>query len=104
MKILAFILSLYILILTAIPCIDKVQDHAKQTIEIAQNPADHQHGQESDQCSPFCSCVCCATSVIHPDYSIHFKSFSFLQEKFSEQTFSFVSSHFVSIWQPPKLS
>jgi hypothetical protein len=60
MKFFATILSLYILLLTAIPCVDHPEDHTLQKIEITQSATDnHQH--EGDQCSPFCTCDCCVS-------------------------------------------
>ena len=104
MKILACILSLYILALIAIPCIDRPVDHPLQKTEIAQNTSgSHQH--ECDHCSPFCACNCCTSPVIQMDFNIQFDSLSFLQECFStEYTPAFVSCYSGSIWQPPQLS
>ena len=104
MKLIALILSFYIFALTAIPCIDKAHDNAVHKTEISQNTTNHHHDQETDHCTPFCTCVCCATSVIQQEYSIYFIEFYFLQEQKDIYEFSFVSNHQASIWQPPKLS
>jgi len=63
MKFFACILSVYILFLSAIPCVDRPEDHSLQRIEVTQNhPESHQHN--TDQCSPFCTCECCVSPVI----------------------------------------
>lgn len=105
MRILACILSFYIIALTAIPCIDLPEDHDVQTIEMTQNTGDHQHPKDIDHCSPFCTCNCCASPIIQHDLSIQFDSFSFLQQYISTKYSSeFVSRYSGSIWQPPQLS
>lgn len=104
MKLLASILSFYILLLTAIPCIDQPEDYTLQKTEIAQNTTDsHQH--EGDQCSPFCTCDCCVSPIIQLDFIVRLDSFSFLMGTFSpDYATAFVSCYSGSIWQPPQLS
>jgi len=78
MKLLAAILSIYILVLTALPCIDEPEDHSVQKNVITQNSTDnHQH--EENHCSPFCTCQCCATPVVFSNFVVHFECFSFIQ-------------------------
>ena len=102
MKIFAFILSFYILALTALPCIDVPEDNNLDMNKVSQNTSDG-HTNDSDHCSPFCSCSCCVTPVIHQVYSIDFKCFYLVEEYHSEfRTFS-VSSPAPIIWQPPKI-
>jgi len=92
-------------VLTAIPCIDQPEDHAAQKMEITQSQGDDQHHEDGDNCSPLCTCNCCASPVIQQDFSIQFDSFSFLQECLSpEYPSAFVSCYSGSIWQPPQLS
>jgi hypothetical protein len=103
MKIFACILSLYILALTAIPCVDHPEDHTLQKIEITQSATgNHQH--EGDQCSPFCTCDCCVSPIIHQDFIVRLDSFSFLLGCFTpEYASAFVSCYSGFIWQPPQL-
>jgi hypothetical protein len=103
MKFFACILSLYIMVLTAIPCADKPEDHTLQKSEITQNAgSNHQH--DCDHCSPFCTCNCCASPVIQQDIIIQFNCFSLLQEYTSSEYISvFTSDYLSSIWQPPQI-
>jgi hypothetical protein len=102
MKILAYILSLYILVLTAIPCIDIPYNNSLQKIELTTKTTDN-HQNDIDDCSPFCTCQCCATPVVFQISIIDFKSFSFSKKIYSEYTSNYISSLNASIWQPPKL-
>lgn len=105
MKLFACILSIYIVALTAIPCIDRPEDSHLQKSEIGGNAANsHQH-TEGDQCSPFCTCNCCATPVIYQDFSVQFDGFSFIEQSISvEYTSAIFSCHLSSIWQPPQIA
>lgn len=85
------------------PCHDScdAEDHSKNvTIERAQ---DH-HESESDFCSPFCSCACCATAI----QGLHFVELN-IPPHFSLRNFILLDTDFyfqdhTSFWQPPKLS
>ncbi len=103
MKIFAYILSFYILVLTAIPCIDIPQDNTLLKIEQSQKATDN-HQNESDNCSPFWPCNCCIPPVISQAYTLQFDCYPFSQKHFPEYKSAFVSSVYTAIWQPPKLS
>jgi len=65
MKIVVYILSIYILVLNLVPCEDSFIGNNEFKSEISQNSdADHNHSG-SDICSPFCQCHCCQ---IHATY------------------------------------
>jgi hypothetical protein len=103
MKFFAAILSLYILALTAFPCIDLPMDKQLQKFELSQSANDNQVS-DNDHCSPFCICRCCASPVVFQEFIIQFTIFSFSQKHLSGYTSSYVSSLFTVIWQPPKIS
>jgi len=62
MRIFAYILPAYILLISALPCIDKPYNNAGNYSELAKNTS-NDHQNESDHCSPFCTCYCCASTV-----------------------------------------
>ncbi len=103
MKILAFILSIYIFALNLAPCADyAVPDNDVKT-EISQAIGDdHQH-QDSDLCSPFCICQCCHISAMHfkiPDLSFNISYIStqdFFYLNGSGKNFA------TSVLQPPQV-
>ncbi len=105
MKIFACILSVYILVLTAIPCIDRPEDHHLQKTEIEANANTNHHNHGGDQCSPFCTCNCCATPVIQQESIIQFNSTNLFQEfTLAEYISVFTSDYLSSIWQPPQIA
>jgi hypothetical protein len=112
LKALAYILALYFVTLTLIPCQD---NHA---IAATSNTASaHMHespGNESrstaehghkDNCSPLCVCGCCSIAMNmteHLDFS--FDQLAQHQDKPQEyHRFVFLDTYF-NIWQPPKLA
>jgi len=103
MKFFAYILSLYVVILTIMPCIDVHQDTISQNIELTNNTSDT-HQNDTDHCSPFCSCTCCASPVVFQNYTLQIACYPIVKEHFSEYNSSFNSTVHYSIWQPPKIS
>ena len=102
MKFFAYILSFYVVILTIMPCIDVNQEHAIQKTELSTNQTDNHHNG-SDCCTPFCTCTCCASSIVFQYHTIDFKCYPTEREHFSEYYSSYNTSVHVSIWQPPKI-
>jgi len=103
MKLFVHILSLYIMVLTAIPCIDKPVDHSLQKSVISSNTAGSHH-HVIDHCSPFCTCNCCSSPKIQQQIVIAFNCAEFLLAFFSEQSPSSISAPPNAVWQPPRLS
>jgi uncharacterized protein DUF6660 len=66
MRTIAKILSIMTIVLTLLPCSDGyAQYQNNNTIQISlntDNTQDH-HPDDSDLCTPFCTCVCCASLV-----------------------------------------
>jgi hypothetical protein len=102
MKIFASILSFYLLVLTAIPCIDVPEDNTLHPIEIG-STASHNHQNDIGHCSPFCTCNCCTSPIFYQAYTFQLNMFSLVQEYYSEHNSGRIFSLYTSIWQPPKL-
>ncbi len=104
MKILAYILSFYITFLQVIPCVDHLEDNCMQTYQVSQLNNDSQSQHSSDYCSPFCTCNCCSSPIIHQVHNIHFECFTYSKK----HTTNFIPVHInelsTSIWQPPKIA
>ena len=103
MKLFSYILSVYILVLNAYPCIDvPAGNHLTQT-ECGQNIPSEEH-HDLDHCSPFCTCTCCTSPVFQQTFIVKIE----IPPVFSKTSFEYLSSyiffHSESIWQPPKLS
>lgn len=103
MKYLALMLSFYVLMLNAIPCIDVSVDDCMNKTDLGQGGQDSQHQNDSDHCSPFCTCNCCATSVIFQEMPVLLKSFSIIEKQYIPLSTGFFSDPTDNIWQPPKI-
>jgi len=99
MKILALILSLYAMTLTAMPCADVESNTNSVAIEFSGLAQDH--GDHVDTCSPFCFCVCCQTlshTVSYNSNSIDFKVCALNIPTITQHE----KEVDVSFWRPPK--
>jgi hypothetical protein len=102
MKIAASILSFYILILTAIPCVDVHHNILLSKAELTQSKTDHQHN-DFDRCSPFCTCDCCTSRVIQKDNVIQYNCCSLACKCIVGYSSTYVFSTHTTIWHPPKI-
>lgn len=105
MKALSLILSLYVLVLLAMPCADVSTDNAVHKNEIGNSTASHQHDHEGevDHCSPFCLCNCCVSPVPCTVFAIDFSCTYVTQIQLCQYVYSEKTYNFIPIWQPPKL-
>lgn len=60
MKYLTVILSIYIMILTCMPCADAYTTNI-DCYSIEQQDHEQEHSNDIEICSPFCYCNCCQT-------------------------------------------
>jgi hypothetical protein len=105
MKIFAFIMAFTVIALSIMPCMDESEFNlAKVKTAVSKATSQSEH-QESDNCSPFCSCSCCSASVTYQliGYSYCLTS-QFQGKKYSTYTSSSYSEMSFTIWQPPKLA
>ncbi|HET6990322.1 MAG TPA: DUF6660 family protein [Bacteroidia bacterium] len=104
MKILYFILAVYVVLLSVKPCCtdDKccADNHSAQT----EKSARHQDNADcKGDCSPFFTCGSC-TGFNFPAFSFSLKpSEVAIEKQVSVYSFSFSTEFFSSIWQPPKI-
>ncbi|MGM9477360.1 DUF6660 family protein [Pedobacter sp. GSP4] len=107
MKILVYLLSIGMLLISCITCED-VSDfgyNSQAKISLAKlNKTEHT--AEKDNCSPMCTCNCCGQPTVNnlgqsvyvfPKHEVVVK----LKTPYHNQ---FLSSYAPSIWQPPKLN
>lgn len=66
MRIILAILALFVMGLTALPCVDV---YAHSTHEELASEIHTAHSQFDDDCSPFCACQCCQVQVAEYDYT-----------------------------------
>ncbi len=105
MKIFAFILAFTILALSVMPCMDGgLANNGSTKVEISKTDNHNEHN-DTDDCSPFCICSCCSTTISSHTLSFnYFDKLVFLAKKYSAFKSSNYSNVSISIWQPPKLA
>ncbi|MGZ9675397.1 DUF6660 family protein [Flavobacterium sp. GNP001] len=104
LKTIFFILSIYVAVLSTIPCCtdDNCNDEIK-TEQIDNNSEDHQE-KECNSCSPFFTCGDCS-GFVRTNINFDLAEAIFIINKLvSNYKSQFINSFIVRIWQPPKLS
>lgn len=107
MKLFSAIFAVFMFFLSVMPCDDSQGDKSPdlESHLHAQNSQDHEGHSETDDCSPFCVCQCCQTSII---FSINsFESpinFSNTDIKFNFYQSFHPNGMIHAIWHPPKIS
>jgi hypothetical protein len=101
MKLIAFILSFYIVVLTLIPCVDIHYNYLNTQIEISDK--NHNHDKDhSDNCSPLCTCNCCSVPILLTQTYIIQIVHLITNETVIHLPQKIISSVISSLWQPPK--
>jgi hypothetical protein len=101
MKFIAVILSVYIMVLTAMPCDDVYAANTNSaSLELVKQSPNQTN--DIDLCSPFCFCHCCQTLSFLSFFCISNVNLVkiTLDIKLKEPAFS---SPIAPIWQPPKI-
>jgi len=108
-KLLNYILSIYLVALSCLPCADmEVNSAAHKVVEISANHDEksHNHDKENDLCSPFCSCNCCGSQIVSYFKMLNY-NFTVVSKTITTQLPSyasqFTSNFYGSIWQPPQI-
>lgn len=117
MRFIAFILSMYILVLALVPCSDGLlssctdsTDHEfSQLHQDKCHYDDHSDGHSEDHeddCTPFCTCICCGSIINMPESSLIFVDHLNLRD--SRGLPNYDSKYFFDysflVWHPPAIS
>ena len=102
MKIIALLLSTMILSMAMHPCGDDMNsDPQEVTVDVFNSSGDELPGQDDD-CTPFCFCQCCRTTITVP---VAIKAVSFHSNIAGREdmlyTFFYDFNHPDMIWHPP---
>ncbi|WP_394342336.1 DUF6660 family protein [Taibaiella soli] len=104
MKFFTLIMSIYLLVLSCIPCNEGQEGNVitEQKISATNQKRHHQTGNEV--CTPFCTCSHCPASAFYQPLS-HFNVpiTVFQSLKYPVYNASFCLEVSLSIWQPPKI-
>ncbi len=104
-KLLSVILSMYVLLLTCLPCGDAKDCTETVKTDVAQT--DHDDHEDTESCSPFCVCACCGTNMSF-DFNYGVAVSDLLQPVLTQKVKNnrynnnFVSGFYGNIWQPPR--
>jgi len=104
MRLAHYILALYTVLLSCIPCQDELPIAVAAT-HVVSASADMHDPHTVDLCSPFCICACCSGITLQPSIAAlpEMPSFSFPDEKVFSYSRRIHSGDLTSIWQPPRI-
>jgi hypothetical protein len=97
-------MAFLVLILSILPCTDTgiTTNDGKAKTEISKQ-GQHKNNTQQDDCSPFCSCTCCAgISLNHFIASIHFIPVYKTKPQAAHLRANVISVA-LPVWQPPQL-
>ncbi|WP_259017084.1 DUF6660 family protein [Emticicia fluvialis] len=97
--------SFYLLFLACMPCHDTAGSADTMAKAVVRSDTDSQagHGEESDLCSPLCSCACCGNLMISP-YTEQAVERNVVSARTMYLTETKDTAGFISLlWQPPQL-
>lgn len=101
MKIIAYILSIFILTLTLKPCSDGFNEH----VEVDKTELNHDHSKDKDDsCPSTCICDCCGASITYEEikqFKINTTSKISTKVEIMYQS-KYIFDFFSNIWQPPQ--
>ena len=93
------------LYLSCLPCGDSKDCNIKVPTEISATDNHQQHNHDTETCTPFCTCSCCAASAFYSTFSRTQATKVVLQsEKYPLYNVAFNTEAHYAIWQPPQLS
>ncbi len=104
MKWLFILLSVYILVLSVMPCCDGEQTHAEETLRVSAKA--HKHDgplAEMEVCSPFFGCHCCTGFTLSLD-AITVSRVAVIDAPQAVLRPLALSSIPTAIWHPPKVA
>jgi hypothetical protein len=106
MKWFNYILSLYLLVLSCIPCADEKPVHSFSASSFINAQTESEHPVHTDDaCSPLCICTCCSGFTIQTNALTSIQTFPVaFQNKLPFYKQAHCQDLAYSIWQPPKLS
>jgi hypothetical protein len=108
MRTVSFILTLFVLSLAVMPCTDTMiptHDHSETEVASHVDNNSHDHGEEEDDCPPFCACQCCGIHVLGPNNSLA----ELIESKANDTyiihySFNYSYDFLGGIWHPPSVS
>jgi len=104
-KIFAFILSLFFMVLTVVPCNDVAKGLGEKVCLAEDIHLEQSQDQHADLCTPFCVCNCCGISmtVLQITELLPEKIVVLIKDILPEKNYNYTISEPAGVWQPPKI-
>ncbi|HSD09181.1 DUF6660 family protein [Flavobacterium sp.] len=106
MKFLNLLFSIYIVVLSCMPCADASYTIGNKTATFHNETNTSSDKHHDDLCSPFCVCNCCGQQIMTVFSPIVYNfpiKFGGIKTLNSFYTSVFHSNFYGSIWQPPQI-
>ncbi|WP_228443006.1 DUF6660 family protein [Chryseobacterium nematophagum] len=107
MNLFRFILALYFMVLTVMPCQDVHKQSSSSKMDFTLNMEEPHSRDKEDICSPLCICNCCqiAATAFKMQKLIEFPEQiqTYFSTKILFQKNNFAYQMYDHIWQPPKI-
>jgi hypothetical protein len=103
MKWFTILLSIFMMVLSCIPCADAAEIDTLASTSIQANPDAENHAPEADLCSPLCICNCCAGFALQTSVQKTSPAILMATTTAPVHRAVAVSNPSFIIWQPPKL-
>jgi hypothetical protein len=104
-KVIVFIMAVMVLALNGMPCMDDacIMTNGKVETKVSKSSIPKEHNN-SDNCSPFCTCNCCTGfTFLFARCKVNLPFF-LTEKQFAYHLPAKVSNIALPVWQPPKLS
>lgn len=107
MRFTSIILMVYVMVLTFIPCSDRMtESHTHLHSGTEQSSHQEHHDCSKDSCTPFCTCSCCGISLTVANFhvfNLEKPIESYANIDLTEKEYPLVSNDQENIWQPPQV-
>lgn len=99
----AILLSVFMMVLSCIPCADAAEIETPAPTSIQANPDAENHAPEADLCSPLCICNCCAGFALQTSVQKAITAIFKATTTAPGYRVVALANPSFTIWQPPKL-
>ena len=105
MKIFAFLLALFFLALTVVPCSDTTKFLGEKVCMAEDVHLEQGQDEHEDLCTPFCVCNCCGMSMAVSQIKnlLPEKIFLLVKADITESGYGYSLLFNAGVWHPPKI-
>jgi len=96
------ILSMYLLVLSLVPCADDSIQPICNNVDIELHDHNHNHSDGTDDCTPFCTCICCGSVIsISPAQQVQAPLGVLVLSDLFTYNFEYSFDYNKGTWHPP---